>query len=98
MLAELAWDLPPAKTAYRQFLSAVAGKNVPRSNAGNIFMFPALMSHEYRMFPVLEPECAELDPEMDVLRSKMVERFHELFVSLQAQSECDTDTLAIPEI
>ena len=98
LLAEIAWNLSVAKKAYRDFLSTVAVKNVPRSNVRDIFMFRALMAHEYRTFPMLDPECEGLDPELDALRSEVVGRFHELYVRLQAKAEQHANELAIPKL
>lgn len=96
LVAQTAWDLPGIKKTYEAFLRTIDRKNVPRSNPKDIFMFRALMAHEYRTFPPLDPECQGIDAELDTLRRRVVSRFHELYFKLQAAAEQYADEIAIP--
>ncbi|HKP41757.1 PaaX family transcriptional regulator C-terminal domain-containing protein [Mycobacterium sp.] len=96
LVGAAAWDLAGVKETYKAFLRMVDRKNVPRSNPKEIFLFRALMAHEYRTFPAIDPEREGIDAELDALRRKVVARFHELFYKLQPVSEQYANEIAIP--
>lgn len=96
LIGEASWDLDNVKQTYREFLRTMDRRKVPRSNAKDIFLFRALMAHEYRTFPSIDPEREGIDPELDKLRREVVSRFHELFFKLQDKAEQYANEIAVP--